>query len=151
MGRRRRRRRRFVFYTLSPFIFNRRAELQRKLQTSRPLSCAEERTEPEQVAKANFLNEHYNQVHVRACVREFEQEPIGTLSVSFHLCVRSAAELKGQCVGLERQVSAHCCVAGQLWQTSLTNVECIILNILHLLQHCSSNQQHSLPAQKKGV
>lgn len=65
--------RRFVFYTLSPFIFNRRAELQRKLQTSQPLSCVEEWIEPEQVAKANFLNEHYNQVHVRACVCEFEQ------------------------------------------------------------------------------
>lgn len=62
-----------LYFTLSPFIFNRRAELQRELQTSRPLSCAEERIEPEQVAKANVLNEHYNQVHVRACAREFEQ------------------------------------------------------------------------------
>lgn len=49
---------------------------------------------------------------------------------------------------LEQQVSAHYCVAGQLWQTSLTNAECIIQNILHLLQHCFSNQHHSLPGQK---
>lgn len=60
----RRRRRRFVLYTLSPFIFNRRAEPQRKLQTSRPLSCAEERAEPGQVAKPKLLNEHSNPVCV---------------------------------------------------------------------------------------
>lgn len=116
-------------------------EPQRKLQTSRPLSCAEEWAVPRQVAK--LLNEHHYPVCVCVCM-------YAIACWCYHHFFPFVCVLSSRCLGgrvdnvmltLEERVSSHYCVAGQLKQTGLTNAQCIIQNILHFcitLLHANS-------------
>lgn len=142
------RRRRFVLNTLSPFIFNRRAEPQRKLQTSRPLSCAEERAEPRQVAKTKLLNEHHNSrlrvcIYAIACWRSLRFFPF--------VCVPSSRGLGGRvdnvALTLEERVSLPLLCCGAIIANESN--KCTMYNSEHpaFLHQASSYRQHSLPGQ----
>lgn len=83
-----------------------------------PLSCAEERAVPGQVAKPELLNEHYYPVHAR--LRVHIRDSLLALSLfSFHFCVFSSRALGGRVDSVtltleEQRVSSHHCVAQQL-------------------------------------
>lgn len=61
------------------------------------------------------------------------QQSAGALSVSFHL----RARLQGNAMLTleDRRAMSHYCVAGQLQQTSQTNAQYIIQNILYYAMH----------------
>lgn len=80
-------------------------------------------------------------------------ECVGTLSISFHFVCASQPVLEARVdnvtLTLEERVLPHDCVAGQLWQTVLTNAQCLIQNMLHSCAlFLSTNTIHSQARRK---